>query len=336
MILRRWLSNWTLMAAAVFLIEMVILVVLAPNILDLYNLSAMLNNFLVIGIMAVSMSFVIISGGIDLSVGSMLSLSGVTMGLLWHNGLPIWLAALVAVLIGGFAGWLNGFLIVRTQIQPLIATLATMFIYSSIALVLGGENAISGFPGSFHILGTGSLFGIVPVQVIIFAVVALIFGFLLQKTMYGRLVAYIGNNENSAVYSGVSVNKIKQWTYVCSGLTAGLAGVILGSYFAAVRGDMGYQFEFLVITACLVGGVNVFGGSGTILGVVLGTLILGMLNQGLNMLNISSIEQKIITGVILLLSVVIQQMNTYFARRRTSSKGRQDKEVIRPVGGSSA
>jgi len=327
--LRRWLSNWTLMALTVFVVEMIVLVLMAPNILDVYNLSAMLNNFLVIGMMAVSMSFVIISGGIDLSIGSTLSLSGITMGLLWQSGLPLWLAALIAIAVGGIAGWINGMIIVRTRIQPLIATLATMFIFSSIALVLGGEGAISGFPSWFLALGNGSLFGFLPVQVVIFAIVALIFGFLLQKSRYGRMVTYIGNNENSAVYSGIAVNKIKIWTYVCSGLTAGLAGVVLGSYFAAVRGDMGYQFEFLVITACLVGGVNVFGGSGTISGVVLGTLILGMLNQGLNMVNVSSVEQKIITGVILVLAVAIQQMNTYFNKRRANIS-RSIKEVIQP------
>lgn len=327
--MRKWFSNWTLMAFLVFLVEMIILIAIAPNILDIYNMSTMLNNFLVIGIMAVSMSFVIISGGIDLSIGSIVSLSGISMGLMWQGGMPIWLAAIIAILIGGLAGWLNGFIIVRTRIQPLIATLATMFIFASIALVLGGESSISGFPSSFLALGTGSLFGVIPFQVIIFVLIALIFGFLLQKTTFGRRVTYIGNNESSASYSGVSVNTIKQWTYILSGLTAGLAGVILGSYFSAVRGDMGYQFEFLVITACLVGGVNVFGGSGTISGVVLGTLILGMLNQGMNMMNISSVEQKIITGIILLLAVTIQQINTFFTKRRSSAPKSKDKGAAR-------
>ncbi|HZG79651.1 MAG TPA: ABC transporter permease [Brevibacillus sp.] len=317
---RKWLSNWTLMALSVFLLEMIFFSIFTPHFLSFDNMSTMLTNFLVIGIMAVSMTFVIISGGIDLSVGSIMSLCGVIMGLIWQAGVNIWLAGLLAIAVGGMAGFINGLLIVRTGIQPLIATLATLFIYSSLALVIGGENSISGFPEEFLVLGVGRLFGIIPLQLLIFAVIALFFGFLLQKTVYGHLITFIGNNEASAFYSGVPVNAIKIWTYICSGLTAGLSAVILGSYFASVRGDMGYQYEFLVITACLVGGVNVFGGAGTISGVVIGTFILGMLGQGLNMLNISSVEQKIITGVILLLAVAIQQIDVYISRqRRTAS-----------------
>jgi len=314
--MKRLLSNWTFMAFLVFVVEMFILVSLAPNMLDTYNLKNMLNNFLVIGMIALPMTLVIITGGIDLSVGSIVSLSGVTLGVLWQQGVPIWLAAAIAVVVGGIAGIINGIVIVRTGIQPLIATLATMFIYAGVALVVGGRNSIAGFPASFYKFGTSALFDVIPAQLIIFIVLAAIFGLLLHRTTFGRKIYFLGNNESSAVYSGVEVNRVKLCIYTLSGLVAGLGGVILGSYFFSVRGDMGDGYEFLVITACLVGGVNAYGGSGTILGTVLGTFIIGMLNQGMNMMNISSVEQKIATGIILILAVVVQQLNTYFTRRK--------------------
>jgi ribose/xylose/arabinose/galactoside ABC-type transport system permease subunit len=248
----------------------------------------------------------------------MMSLCGMVFGVLWQHGMNVWLAALIAILFGGLLGFINGQIIVRTGIQPLIATLATLFIYGSIAMVMSGQGqgSIYGFPQSFLLVGTGYLFGFAPIQLLVFIVLALVFGFLLQRTSYGRRVIFIGNNENSAFYSGVAVARVKTWTYVVSGFTSGLAAILLGSYFASVRGDMGLNFELTVITVCLVGGINVFGGSGNIFGVVVGTFILGMLQQGLNMLNVSSVEQSIVTGVILILAVGIQQLNVIFSRRR--------------------
>lgn len=326
-VINRWFSEWVNIIITIFIVEMLVLVILAPNILNISIMSNMVNNFLVIGIMAISMSVVIITGGIDLSVGSILSISGMTLGILWESGIPIGIAVIIAIIIGSLCGLLNGLIIVMTKVQPLIVTLATMFIYSSIALVLGAGGSIAGFPKEFLLLGTGSLFGILPVQLIIFIVIAVVFWVLLHKSTFGRMVNSIGNNEQASLYSGVKINKVKVWAYVFSGTTAGLSGVILASYFSSVRGDMGYQYEFLVITACLVGGVSVFGGSGKIIGVVMGALILGMLNEGLNMLNISSVQLKIITGCILILAVVAQQMSSYFKGRMSSDDVSPKKEI---------
>ncbi len=140
------------------------------------------------------------------------------------------------------------------------------------------------------------------------------------------MVVFIGNNENVALYSGVPVKKIKLWTYIASGLMSGLASIVLGSYFASVRGDMGQDMELQVITICLVGGVSIFGGVGSISGVVLGTFILGMLAQGLNQLNVPTSEQSIITGIILVLAVGMQQLNAVLSRQR--SVGDSKKEVV--------
>lgn len=304
---------WTFMTLGVLILEMIVFSVTAPNFLNFNNLMSSTNNFMAMGVMALSMTFVIITGGIDLSVGSMMSLCGVILGVIWHHGVNIWLASLLVIIFGGFLGWINGQIIVRTKIQPLIATLATLFIYGSLATVIV-QGSIYGFPQSFLLVGTGYLFGFAPIQLLLFIVLALFFGFLLQRTNYGRRVVFIGNNEEAAYYSGVAVSRLKTWTYVVSGLTSGLGAVLLGSYFASVRGDMGLNFELTVITVCLVGGVNIFGGSGSIFGVVVGTFILGMLQQGLNMLNVSSVEQSIVTGCILILAVGIQKLNAIFSR----------------------
>ncbi len=320
------ISLWFLITLIVFVIEMVAFSVAAPGFLNFTNWLSMTENFLFLGIMALSQTFVIIAGGIDLSVGSMMSLSGVMMGVFWQHGVNIWIACLLAILMGGIAGWINGQLVIRTGIQPLIVTLSTLFIYGSLATVIGNQGSIYGFPNSFLTVGTGDIFSIIPIQLLIFVIAALIFGFLLQKTKYGRMVVFIGNNENVALYSGVPVKKIKLWTYIASGLMSGLASIVLGSYFASVRGDMGQDMELQVITICLVGGVSIFGGVGSISGVVLGTFILGMLAQGLNQLNVPTSEQSIITGIILVLAVGMQQLNAVLSRQR--SVGDSKKEVV--------
>jgi ribose/xylose/arabinose/galactoside ABC-type transport system permease subunit len=306
--------SWSNSIILVFVAELVLMAFITPNFLS--NLLPMTQNFMTIGIMALSMTPVIIAGGIDLSVGSLVSFTGVFMGIMFAHGMNIWLAALLAVLIGGLAGLVTGQIVVRTRIQPLIATLAMMFIYGSLAIVLSNQSSISGFPKPFLLLGTGLLYGYVPLQLIIFIILAILFAYLLHRSAFGRKVFFIGNNEDVAVYSGVNVDSVKTWTYILSGMTAGLSGVILGAFFAAVRGDMGVSMELTVITGCLVGGVNVNGGAGTILGASFGVLLLGMLGQSLNLNNVSSQEQMIINGLILILAVAIQQLGSVFARRR--------------------
>lgn len=300
------------------IVELILFGIVSPDFINLQNLLASTENFIPAGMMALSMAIVIITGGIDLSVGSMMSLCGVVMGILWQHGINIWIAALLSVVLGAVLGWINGLIIVRTGIQPLIATLATLFIYGSLAMVLVGQGSgsIYGFPQAYLNLGTGTILKIFPIQLLVYIVLSLLFGFLLQFTSYGRQVYFIGNNEGAALYSGLRVARVKMLAYVLSGCMSGVAAIFMGAYFASVRGDMGANYELTVITACLVGGVNVFGGSGTILGTVLGTLLLGMLQQGLNMLNVSSVEQSIVTGIILVMAVGLQQLSGLLSRRR--------------------
>ncbi|MDI9260078.1 ABC transporter permease [Alicyclobacillus sendaiensis] len=304
------------------IVEIVFFGILSPDFINLQNLLTSTENFLPVGFMALSMTLVIITGGIDLSVGSMMSLCGVIMGLLWQHGVNIWVAAVLAIFLGACLGFINGQIIVRTGIQPLIATLATLFIYGSLALVLvgQGEGSIYGFPQSYLQLGTGVILKVIPIELVIYAVVALLYGFILRYSSFGRQVYFVGNNESAALYSGLSVNRVKAMTYVLSGCMSGVAAVFMGSYFASVRGDMGSNYELTVITACLVGGVNVFGGSGTITGAFLGTFLLGILQQGLNMLNVSSVEQSVVTGVMLIAAVGLQQISGLFSRNRRRSK----------------
>ncbi|WP_304595780.1 ABC transporter permease [Alicyclobacillus sendaiensis] len=308
--------------SGLLIVEIVFFGILSPDFINLQNLLTSTENFLPVGFMALSMTLVIITGGIDLSVGSMMSLCGVIMGLLWQHGVNIWVAAVLAIFLGACLGFINGQIIVRTGIQPLIATLATLFIYGSLALVLvgQGEGSIYGFPQSYLQLGTGVILKVIPIELVIYAVVALLYGFILRYSSFGRQVYFVGNNESAALYSGLSVNRVKAMTYVLSGCMSGVAAVFMGSYFASVRGDMGSNYELTVITACLVGGVNVFGGSGTIAGAFLGTFLLGILQQGLNMLNVSSVEQSVVTGVMLIAAVGLQQISGLFSRNRRRSK----------------
>ncbi|OYV26511.1 MAG: hypothetical protein B7X08_01670 [Acidocella sp. 20-63-7] len=270
---------------------------------------AITEQFLPFGFVTLGLSVVILTGGIDLSVGAIASLSAVIMAILIKSyGVEIWVAVGIAVVIGGALGWVNGSIITRLRVEPLIATLATSFIYGSIATALAGAAPPYGFGKGFATLGTGTIAGVLPVQLLIFVVAAIGFAILMTRSGFGRRIVMIGYNRHAAHYAGVDVPAILRRAYALSGITAAFAGVVLASYYDAVRPDMGDILLLTAITMVVLGGVSIFGGEGGILGVTLGVLILGVLRQGMLIAGFSDMVTTMLTGGILLVSIATKNL----------------------------
>ncbi len=270
---------------------------------------ALSENFLPFGLVALGLSTVILTGGIDLSVGATAGLSAIVMAELWSGlHLSIWLAAGIGVLAGAMLGAVNGLIITRLRVEPLIATLATSFIYGSLAVALAGDTPPSGFPDGFTRLGTGAIGDLLPYQILLFALLSLLFGLAMSRSKFGRKIVMIGYNPDAARWSGVRVDCILVAAYVLSGSMAALAGIVLAAYYSAVRADMGDVLLLTTITIVVLGGVSIFGGEGSIVGVVIAVLVLGFLRQGMLIAGFSDMLTTMLTGAILLGAIAIKNM----------------------------
>jgi len=270
---------------------------------------ALSENFLPFGLVALGLSTVILTGGIDLSVGAVAGLSAIVAAELWSGlHLSIWLASLIGLAAGGMFGWINGLIITRLNVEPLIATLATSFIYASAGTAIAGASPPSGFPDSFNALGTGAIGGVLPYQVPLFAVLAILFGLLIGRSKFGRRIVMIGYNVDAARYAGVRVPRMLCAAYTISGVMAAAAGIVLAAYYSAVRPDMGDVLLLTTITMVVLGGVSIFGGEGSIAGVVIAVLVLGFLRQGMLIWGFSDMVTTMLTGAILLGAIAIKNM----------------------------
>jgi ribose/xylose/arabinose/galactoside ABC-type transport system permease subunit len=246
-----------------------------------------------------------ISGGLDISVGGVLALTGVVAAKLAVMGYPLGLAILIGVLCGGLIGVINGFLIVGLKITPVIATLGTMNVARGLAfLISGGRAVVTGLPPDFRLAGRAYV-GPIPVPVIIMAVVFILFYFLLHHTLLGKYTYAIGGNKETARLSGVPVSRVQFVLYVLVGLMVGLAGIIMASRLASGQPDVGYGFEFDVIVAIILGGTSLAGGEGTVFGTMIGALIVGVLTNGLNLLGVHTFYQYVFQGVVLIFAVLL-------------------------------
>ena len=289
---------------------------------------ALTENFLPFGLVALGLTTVILTGGIDLSVGATAGLSAIVMAELWSGlHVSIWLAAVVGLLAGGVLGAVNGLIITRLRTEPLIATLATSFIYASIATALAGPSPPAGFPDAFNLIGTGTLIGPIPLQLVLFSMLALLFTLLLQYSTFGRRIVMVGYSSEAARYSGLRIDRIVLSAYVISGVMSAFAGIVLAAYYSAVRPDMGDVLLLSTITIVVLGGVSIFGGEGTIAGVVIAVLLLGFLRQGMLIAGYSDMVTTMLTGAILLGAIAIKNIlsgrGTGLAALLTRIRGRR-------------
>jgi len=316
--------------AAILVLLWVGFAIAIPKFREGQNYLEMTKYLVEIGIVGLAMTYVIITGGIDLSVGSVVGLSAVCLGLSWQDlGIGIWAAVLVAVVAGAAAGLLNGGLVVALRIPPLIATLGTMAALRGVALGITHGRSVTGFPQRFEALGRGfySIAGLeIPAQFALLLLLAILSGVLLARTRFGRYVYAIGLNEPGARYAGLPVDMSKLLIYSACGAAAGLAGAIAVSRFQTAKPDLGISFELDVITACVVGGVSIYGGRGTILGTMLGLFFVGSLRRGLTFLDVKGEVQDIVVGAVLVLAVFVHQvlvpaLLNLLEQRRTAKEG---------------
>lgn len=280
---------------------------LSPYFFTLENLLAIGLQMSVVAIMALGQVPIIITGGIDLSAGSVLGLSGVAACWLLHNGQPFGLALLAALLTGITCGALNGFFITRGKLPPFIATLGMMGIARGLALIITGGVPIFGLPESFAALGGGRLLQVLPLPVVITLIAGLFTHLALEHTRLGRHAFAIGGNAEAARLAGVAVNRSKQIFYIFCGALSGLAGLILASRLNSGQPTAGMGYELDVIAACVIGGASLSGGEGTVGGALIGALIMGVLRNGCNLLDISAFWQQVAIGGIIIIAVFIDQ-----------------------------
>ncbi|WP_286170210.1 ribose ABC transporter permease [Halocella sp. SP3-1] len=287
--------------------------------LESRNLINILRQISINAIIATGMTFVIITAGIDLSVGSIVALAAVISTSIFHSGiaLPVFLliiiVVIVSMIIGSIAGGISGFSIVKFNVPPFISTLAMMTIARGLAFLYTNGRPVWGLPKEFNFLGRGyvlkSLIGeVFPVPVLIMIIIMIIANIVLQHTKFGRYVYAIGDNEEAARLSGIKIKKIKLLVYVINGMLAALAGILLASRLASGQPNAGQSYELNAIAAVVIGGTSLMGGEGTIKGTFIGALIMGVLNNGLNLVGVGSYMQQVILGMVILMAVLLDQL----------------------------
>ncbi len=275
--------------------------------LDVYNIMNILVQSSLIAIIAVGQTFVILTGGIDLSVGSTVAFSSVSTGLLLVSGTPIWLAVILGALVGAGVGLVNGIAIAYGKIPAFIVTLGMMSIAKGGALALNSGKPVSGLPFKFEAIASSDLFGI-PIFVFYMAIVYVLGYIVLYKLKLGRYLFAIGGNRKSTKLAGINVKKYETYAYIISGLLAGLGGVLLTARLNYATPLSGGSYELDTIAATVIGGTSLAGGEGSLVGTLIGALLLGTLRNGLTLLNVVSYYQQIIIGAVIILAVFYDRM----------------------------
>jgi rhamnose transport system permease protein len=302
---------------------------LSPYFWNADNILDDTSNFMEIGILALPMTLIIIAGHIDLSVASNAALCAVVFATRYHAGWNVWVACLVALLVGTLAGLVNGLIITRVRLPSLVVTLGTYALYRGLANAVLGNGEISDFPADFASIDLRYLPGThIPAPLLIFTGLAITTAVLLHATVVGRYVVAIGNNEQACRFSGVAVDRIVVILFTLSGLLSALAGLILTSRLQTARSDVATNFELDAITAVVLGGANIFGGEGSIPGTMLALFVIGMLQNGMTLANMSSDVQNVAVGALLILAILlpglVRRGRAALARRRGGEASRAE------------
>lgn len=300
------LARWETLLAVALLGLVLLGTTLSPFFLTPGNFSNLIAALMEVAIMALAMTLIVIAGEIDLSVESMAGLASAVLGFAWAAGVPLTIAIPLVLLIGAVGGLANGLLVARAGLPSLVVTLGTLALFRGLALIVLGPRGISDFPPAFTALGFGRVPGtLIPWPFVIFIGLAVLLAIVLHRTWIGRQIYAIGKNAGAARYSGVRVTRVRIALFVLSGLIASLAGIILTSRLSSARADAGQGMTLTVVTVVLLGGVNIFGGSGTIPGVVLAVVAVAAMQNALRLASVSVEVQSIALGLLLILSVVI-------------------------------
>lgn len=320
------LASWD---AAVIVVTVVVLVIgsgTVENFGTSRNFTFLLLDLLPIALVALPMTFIIVTGEIDLSVASTLGLTSAVMGELWDKGMTIESIMPLCVVLGAVLGALNGFFVTVLKLPSLAVTIGTLALYRGLAFVVLGDNAVADFPRDYTSWVVGTIGGgPIPNLLIPLVILAIVFGVVLHATPVGRAVFAAGAGEQAARFAGIRVGRLKFWLYVASGAVAGLAGVLWTLRYSSARADNGYGLELAVVAAVLLGGVSIFGGKGTLPGVLAGVVLLATLQNALRLQDVSNEALNIVTGVLLIISVLLPNIVTrtraHLRRRATTEKG---------------
>ena len=304
-------------------VVLIVMIAIGSNLSEFFltpgNLTNLLAAMMEVAIMALPMALIIIAAEIDLSVESMAGLAAVVAGLLWSAGVPMELAILAALGAGALGGLMNGLLVAVGRLPSLVVTLGTLALFRGLALILLGPKSVSNFPAWFTGFGFGKVPGTpFPWPFLVFVILAIVLGVVLHRTWIGRQIYATGKNAGVARYSGVRIGRMRIGLFVLSGTIAALAGLILAARLSTARADNAEGWTLIVVTVALLGGVNIFGGSGTIPGVVLAALVVAVMQNALRLASVQVEVQSIALGLLLIVSVVVPT----FAHRARSAYGR--------------
>jgi len=298
-----WLRHETILGALTVL-ALVVLAILSDKFFTADNLLNQGRLMSEVGLVALAMTFVIVTGGIDLSVGSILGLTAILLGVFWQNvGMPLPIAIVMAIACGTLAGLANGLIITRFKVPPLIATLATLALYRGLAEGISQARSVRGYPEWFFFFGQGEILG-VPVQLWLLGILTVVAAVILGLTPFGRATYAIGANETAARFSGIRVDATKLWIYTAAGFLSALAAVIFVSRVTTTRSDMGTGLELDVITGVVLGGTSIFGGKGTIIGTALGLILIQALKNGLALSGVKGDGTIVVIGIVLIAAIL--------------------------------
>jgi Ribose/xylose/arabinose/galactoside ABC-type transport systems, permease components len=302
--------RWEYFLVLLLIVEVVIFGTLNPRFLKPQVLFGSVNDFISICIIATFMCFVFITGGIDLQAGSIVGLTSIIIGVMWkYVGVNIYLACLIAIIIGCLCGALSGFFIGFTGVQPMVVTLGGSFLYSGLAIAVSNISktaaylGISGFPEHFTAFTKKRFFGVVPAQFLIFLALVVIAYIILHRTKYGRKVFLCGINQNAAGFTGINTKLIIMSTYIFSGMAASITGIIMTSYLGSSKSDFGGDLTMPIITAVVLGGTSTLGGKGGVVGSALAAIVIGIMRFGLSMNGMPNQYLDIPVGIMLVIVV---------------------------------
>ncbi|MES0813059.1 ABC transporter permease [Roseibium sp. SCPC15] len=316
--LQRFLASWELLLLGVAVAVFIINSFASPYFLDPWNLSDATFNFTEKALIAFAMALLIISGEIDLSVASIIALASTAMGFAVQLGADTSILVLIGLGVGLACGAFNGFLVTGFGLPSIVVTIGTMSLFRGISYIVLGDKAYTGYPSDFAFFGQGYVWWVISFELVLFAVMAILFAILLHRTNFGRAVYVIGNNPVGALFSGIQVSRVKFILFLLTGVMSGVAAICLTSRLGATRPSIAFGWELEVVTMVVLGGISILGGSGTIPGVVIAAFVMGMVTFGFGLLNVPGIVMSIFIGLLLIAVIALPRIaRQLLARRRT-------------------
>ncbi len=316
---RALVSRWEFLLLLIFLAVNIMNACLSPYYLNIENLFTNINGFMVKAMVALPMAFVLLLGDIDLSVGGNVCLSATMLGIVYNSTGSIWLGILACLLTGTLCGAFNGIIMTRfTELAPMIITLATNIIFRGLSERILGDGATGGMQQVewFKNIFYGRMFGLIPYPFVLFCVLAVIFGLVMHKTVFGRQMFAIGSNKKAAAYAGVKVEKVRMIVFTLTGLMCGLAAVVYTANTGSIKSNVAEGYDLEAISMCVLGGVSTAGGKGTMVGTVIAVFTIGLLRYGLNLINLTGQTIRMILGALLIAVVLYPTIRNAIQNRR--------------------